>query len=504
MSASAIKIVALVLLAATPVWPLDCSIPPIYVDIQPRAVHGSDRYMYGTFIGFGTPAQNESLWPSLVYNETSISSMTYCLSGNGSACATGESLGGFFDPSASSSWRPQDQYVSSDPEEQKTNAGVYGMEKAHVYMHQNDADNAVDNTIDMPIRIATSPTSRPGRLGLGPSSPFLSALVSSRRIASRFFSLYVGNGFDRVRGSTTGSLVLGGYDSSRFTGPVYNHTLRPSIPPTVHVSDISIAFTSGNQARISLFDTLQFPDFPSALASGFDAQITTDDYPFSLPYELTQNFITMLNGVPSPSPDGSLALTTDFEGSMVITLSDGFAITLPNSMVYDSKAISPVAARDRNSTAPFTLGLAYLTQVYLMLDYDAGSMHLAKAAPDAPFISLAGACPATVPSANNHQDGGLRGAAMVGGVVGAVIGGLALFALVGWLAFKWWHGKKAPAAAEDKWVDVEGLETRKIQLKGSRLAQMELCDDDEDEGKLRPAKGEFGGRSWYGLRRSGR
>lgn len=57
---------------------LNCSIPPVYVDIHDRDVHGTDVQQYGSFLGMGTPAQNLSLWPSIVQNETSVAAEQFC------------------------------------------------------------------------------------------------------------------------------------------------------------------------------------------------------------------------------------------------------------------------------------------------------------------------------------------------------------------------------------------------------------------------------------------
>ena len=64
----------------------NCSIEPIYVDVHKREVHGSPDYLYGSFIGVGTPAQNQSIWPSIRQNETSFASTSFCGSSNFTNC----------------------------------------------------------------------------------------------------------------------------------------------------------------------------------------------------------------------------------------------------------------------------------------------------------------------------------------------------------------------------------------------------------------------------------
>ena len=85
---------ATVLLAQSTVA-INCTKPPIYVDIHKRAVHDSAVFQYGSFIGVGTPAQNQSLWPSISQNHISFAGRGYC--DNNSTlrnCLT--STGGFF------------------------------------------------------------------------------------------------------------------------------------------------------------------------------------------------------------------------------------------------------------------------------------------------------------------------------------------------------------------------------------------------------------------------
>jgi hypothetical protein len=80
----------------------NCSKKPIYVDIHKRAVHDSPVFQYGSFIGLGTPAQNQSLWPSLAQNHTSFASHSYC-NDNSTLKNCERSTGGFFNKQDSTS-----------------------------------------------------------------------------------------------------------------------------------------------------------------------------------------------------------------------------------------------------------------------------------------------------------------------------------------------------------------------------------------------------------------
>ena len=57
---------------------LQCGSSPIYVDVHKRAVNGTNEFVYGSFIGIGDPRQNQSLWPSIVHNETYFTANDFC------------------------------------------------------------------------------------------------------------------------------------------------------------------------------------------------------------------------------------------------------------------------------------------------------------------------------------------------------------------------------------------------------------------------------------------
>jgi hypothetical protein len=77
----------------------NCSVPPIYVDIHNRVVHGTNIFQWGSFMGVGSPDQNQSLVPSLRQNETSVAWIDYCSDSDLPNCL--ESTGGNFDPTQS-------------------------------------------------------------------------------------------------------------------------------------------------------------------------------------------------------------------------------------------------------------------------------------------------------------------------------------------------------------------------------------------------------------------
>ena len=77
----------------------DCGIPPVFVDFHDRLVDGGLNYQYGLFMGVGTVSQNQSLWPSLLNNETTFSSLQYCQDSIYSVCQN--ETHGYFAPELS-------------------------------------------------------------------------------------------------------------------------------------------------------------------------------------------------------------------------------------------------------------------------------------------------------------------------------------------------------------------------------------------------------------------
>ena len=74
-----VDLIAILLISAVSIDAASsCSPSPIYVDIHLREVNGTSDFVYGSFIGVGTPIQNQSLWPSILYNETYFAADSFC------------------------------------------------------------------------------------------------------------------------------------------------------------------------------------------------------------------------------------------------------------------------------------------------------------------------------------------------------------------------------------------------------------------------------------------
>ncbi|KAF2467883.1 acid protease [Lindgomyces ingoldianus] len=447
----------------------NCSKPPIYVDIHKRAVHGTDRFQYGSFIGVGSPAQNQSLWPSLSQNTTSFASSSYC-NNNTTLKNCSVSTGGFFDVSLSTSFQENGKdFKSKDTERNGTFTGIYGQDDMHLYTHYFETDGASQTLLsNVTIEVAESGAITPGIVGIGASSIVLQDLIDRDVIAGRTYSLYIGQGHDRAGGAVNGSNTFGGYDAGRFTGPVHKYSMKTSNlnPMTVRVKDIIITDSKNPGTNVSLFDPAKFPSMKSR-PDTFEAQITTDQYPLSLPYEITQNFMSQLGAEKDNTwGDNSLKLKNPFSGSLSIVLDDGFTVTIPPEVLVNASNITPIQDRDEKSTAPFYLSTAFLSQVYLMADFDTYVFYLAEAIQKNNAVMPQTFCPKSTPTAYERPK---QSAFVAQGLIGAVIGGIFGGIGIGVVAFCF-------VMAMRRRRDEKKLEERLEKGKQAKIMQMEVED----------------------------
>lgn len=327
------------------------------------------------------------------------------------------------------SFKLNKDFKSLDTSRNGTFEGFFAQDTLRLYTHYFETDGASqtlveDSTIEFAEKgsIATA-----GIAGMGLSSTVLQSLVSKDLIAGRTYSLYIGHGFERAGGSVNGSNTFGGYDSGRFKGPVHQYKMNEanSNPLSVRVKDIVI--TGQDAKNVSLFDTTAFPDMKTT-PKDFEAQITTDQFPLSLPYEITQNFISHLSAEEDNTwNDNSLRLKNPFSGTLSIVLEDGFTVTFPPEVLMNASNITPIQSRSENSTAPFYLGSAFLTQVYLMADFDSYQFFLAEAVQKNNYVMPKSFCPKSTPVAHERKKPStwvMQG--MIGAVIGGVVGGIGI------------------------------------------------------------------------------
>jgi hypothetical protein len=333
-----------------------------------------------------------------------------------------------------------------------------------MYTHFFQKDGAWEtNVANAPVMIGTGGDTNPGVLGIGSGSTVLQSLYDAGIIGTKTYGLYLGTAYDRAGGSINGSNTFGGYDSGRFTEPVHTYPMdlqNPDYLP-VTVADIIInnnQSSGGSGGGISAMVDDQHQTFT--------ARITTDRHPLLLPYHITQNLMSQLGAVPDPtSPDNALAPTRSLDRtSLTLVLADGFNITLPGPVVASAIQNTPL-----NYTGPFYLSAAFLSQVYVVLDFDARQFHLARAIQSAPYIIPRSLCPSAVPVPYDYTRGG-RGsssfsrAGLAGAVVGGVVGGIALLVLAWCVVSSVRRKQMAAREQESRWAEEAAVEEKAVAL----------------------------------------
>lgn len=331
-------------------------------------------------------------------------------------------------------------FKTLDADLNNTLKGYFGQDTLRLYTHFFETDGASQTLVpNSTVEVATSGNIIPGRVGMGAESTLLRDLASREMIAGKTYSLYIGQGFDRAGGKVNGSNVFGGYDSGRFTGTPHQYPmdLTKVNPMSVRIKDIVITQT-GSGSNQSLFSTDAFPDMKSTPQT-FEAEITTEQFPLSLPYEITKNFIKAAAAQKDDYwGDNSLKADGSFQATLSIVLEDGFTITFPPEVLKNASNITPIQDRDENDDSPFLLGSAFLGQAYLMADYESNNFFLAEAVQKNNMVMPVTFCPKSTPEAYERPaQNQWKSQGLIGAVIGGVIGGIGCVAALYCLYVSW-------------------------------------------------------------------
>lgn len=330
---------------------------------------------------------------------------------------------------------------------------------------------------------------------MGLKSTVLEGLFQQGLIAARTLGYYGGSSTPRAGGVINGSITWGGYDSGRFTEPVHTYDMDTTSADylPLNVTDIVIESSDG-ATNVSLFDRGKFPNLKSD-NNTFTAKLSTDQFPISLPYQITQNFKKALLASPSDLSDGSLRLNKTFNGTMTFVLSDGFRVTLPHDVLYNVSGNSPIQDRDEKDDSPFYLSLPFLSQVYLMMDYDASTFHLATAIQENQFVVPASFCPNDKPTAFNRPKSGFNKAGLIGAVVGGVIGGLVITSVGAFAVYMIKQQRKIDREEKAQRLKAkEALRVTRIQTNG--FEPMEEIPEEDQQKERTPLMRKV--RFWQG------
>ncbi|OHE99773.1 hypothetical protein CORC01_04909 [Colletotrichum orchidophilum] len=239
-------------------------------------------------------------------------------------------------------------------------------------------------------------------IGLGSRSPFLQALKSSSKIASRSWSFFWGRGFG-MESQFNGHVVFGGYDRAKIKGKRYTQPLADSSSPcgsrlVVTISDLKLNFPNGSES--SLFSPSLRPI--DVCVSPHSPFVMTMPYNPVFMYFLDQTGSSMLNFTRSLDYHDYdmryIAPSRPFVGDFTVSLSSGLNIRIPNEYLVIPHVSLDKTTGDTlvNTTGPDLLfnslqadnandmpqlGWQFLAAAYLQVNQEASQFSLWEANP---------------------------------------------------------------------------------------------------------------------------
>ena len=442
-----------------------CSIPPFSYPLRNYTISQGGFIQRGVYVNIGGQAQ--SLRLSTLYNNTNVRNAQDCQTGNSSQNAICVSnSGSVVDVTKVDGWTyaPPNQWNVSmvDPlgPDQRAIQGWAGA--------QFETGPA---TPGFPLAVSTyGKNFNISQLSIGPSSDFLDWLVAEGLAPSKIVGLFFGSR-SQLQGAD-GEVTIGGYDRSRVAGPWFNFTTFQGFSPStcplqVQIRDILHNNTQGSSSLVA------------DLLSGVPACLD----PLGNTFALTPSIFNLyLHSINASIDTSNLTSTPLFDpsdsgllGNLTFSFSNGLTTVIPDYelksqvrgpnqqgtyTVTDPDHLSLAVARN-GSLGMVTLGGVFLSQHYLLIDYEKNRFSLAPAvlgdsagAPD--LVTLCTAASNTTEGANAAPTASAAGGSppsVLGPALGGSLGGLAgvalLAALVLWLYRRRGRSRKVPGMPID-------------------------------------------------------
>jgi len=300
-------------------------------------------------------------------------------------------------------------------------------------------------------------------IGLGEQSVLLESFKDAGLIG--FTSWGLNSGSQSYLLPRDGSLVLGGFDESSVHGPFFNYSIaKPNMlnnrpcPLQVHVTGMTLKISDGNGT------TPIIRDFYSA-ANKLSVCLEPYDNLFRLPYPDLQDIITMFSNasaekatpVDSSQYQGLYNLepglvfpssVSNFSLSLEITMDNGQTVIIPSHELIrplrglDTNGIQIVDTRF-NEVQIYSLpapedgpvfGKAFLSQLYLYVDFENSMIRLAKQNLEAntPLPKSSASCPSKTTLSKTD-----KGLIAVGVVLAVIVTTAVLYVTYRWLTKRW-------------------------------------------------------------------
>ncbi|KAL1637501.1 hypothetical protein SLS56_000639 [Neofusicoccum ribis] len=302
-----------------------------------------------------------------------------------------------FQPGRSNTWKMLDIY-SLDLEKNldvNDTGGIYGFDTVRLGFSHDPNTLEVNGS---QLVAVSSNSSYMGILGLSdalsdvsntdkPVNSFIQDLNDSNQIPSLSYG-YTAGAHHQYKG-VHGSLVIGGYDRSRFKSTPYNFSFSQTDVRSlgVGIQSISTNFSLVNQGGYTLTKDGHFSAIDSTVSHLWLPGDVCDHFKtaFSLTYDVEKNYYLISDTV----REKLLAQNTTFTfklGNDISVSNDSINIELPYA-AFDQSIGAPVYTnmtryfpiRRSNDSAQYTIGRVFLQEAYLIVDHERQSFSLAQA-----------------------------------------------------------------------------------------------------------------------------
>lgn len=429
------------------------TIPKPYVVPPSQEFDGNDG-SWSTFkISIGTPAQDFRVLASTKSGETHVIVPEGCIEGlDGPNCSnlrgaevfqSSQSPG--YQVNMSSTWSTLGQYsVDLEDRLNYTAQGLFGFDKISLGSAVDDASLSMDRQIvagiaDLDYYMGHIPLGVPDSSFSSLSQSidsFIYQLRNTSRIPSLSFSYTAGAKY-RLK-SVFGSLILGGYDSTRFTPNAnpfsFSFATDPSKLLTVGVESIMAmnslqgTYSLSSGAHFSLIDsTVPHLWLPKNICDNFEQA-------FGLTYDPRTDLYLVNDTMHAKLQSLKPSITIKIVNSLEDTSTNYTNIILPYaafdlyaSYPYYENATNYFPIRRAANDTQYVLGRTLLQEAYLIVDYERANFTLAQAAfPD----PLPAAEVVTIEPPSSSSSESTNKSLSTGAIVGIAVGGAILLLAV--------------------------------------------------------------------------
>ncbi|KAF2648535.1 acid protease [Lophiostoma macrostomum CBS 122681] len=499
------------------------TLPEPYVVPPSQEFDGNDG-SWSTFkINVGTPGQDFRVLASTASGETYVVVPEGCLKGDGADCPNLRGADIFnsvqnsgFQVNESSTWSTIGQYdITLESKLNYTASGLFGYDKVSLGWAADSSAVSLDHQVVggigelsywmgyLPLGIADSSFS-----SLSQSiDSFMYQLRNGTKIPSLSFGYTAGAKY-RLK-SVFGSLILGGYDSTRFTPNQNDFSFSFSTDPSrlLTVGVESIMAMNSLKGTYSLTSSAHFSMIDSSVPHLWLPTDICDNFEqaFGLTYDNTTDLYlvndTIHEQLKSKNPSITIKLVNSLQDTSVnytnIVLPYA-AFDLQASYPYYPNATNYFPIRRAANDSQYVLGRTLLQEAYLIVDYERANFSIAQAAfPD----PLPAANIITIQPLSTPKSASSKPPLSTGAIAGIAAGGAILIILLtGAIILFLLRRRRKPIREKSRYelsntqISETGYETTHAQkterqpqeLGGTALAELASPRHDEHKPFLSP------------------